>query len=203
MIDAIKKISLGEVATIAAGYPLRGSVDSLNQGEVSFVQMRNVNPTQGINWKSVTQVTLPTKRESDWLNEDDIVFAARGAKNYAVTVPPHPKRAVCSPHFFILRILDRKTILPDFLAWQINQKPAQDYFQRYATGSNILNINRSAIENLDIIIPSLYKQEAIVTLWNCALKERHILERFTENRNQLLEAIAVDLFNRTGEKSHE
>ena len=200
MIEAKKYIRLGKVATVAAGFPLRSSVDSLDEGDISFVQMRNVNPAQGIDWESVAQVTLPTKREPDWLNENNIIFAARGAKNYAVTVNAHPKRAVCSPHFFVLRISDRKKILPDFLAWQINQKPAQDYFQRSATG---LNINRSVIENLEIFIPPLYKQEMIIALWKTAMEEQQILKRLTENRNQLLEAIAVGLFNRTGGKNHE
>ena len=203
MIDAVKINNLAEVATIAAGYPLRGSIDSLEEGDVPFVQMRNVNPIQGIDWESVAKVTLPTKREPDWLIEGDVIFSARGAKNYAVTVKANPKTSVCSPHFFVLRALDRKTILPDFLAWQINQKPAQDYLQRSATGSNILNIRRSAIESLEIFVPPLYKQEKIIALWNTALKEQQTLKRLIENRNQHLEAIAVDLFNRTGGSSHE
>ena len=199
----MKTVILKHIANIAAGFPLRGAADALQKGDAHFVQMRNVKPGEGIDWESVARVTLPTKRKPNWLKEGDVIFAARGAKNYAVTVKEYPRQSVCSPHFFVIRINNWEKILPDFLAWQINQKPAQDYFQRAATGSYILNIRRQAIEGLEIVIPPLYKQEMIIALWDMALKEHQILNKLVENRNEQLEAIAVDVLNHTEGKDNE
>ena len=191
-IDAINYKNLSTVTAISAGFPLRGAVDALEDGDTAVVQMRNVNAATGVNWNTTSKVTLPTKRKPDWLQNGDVIFAARGAKNYAVALENVPYAAVCSPHFFILRI--KNGCDPAFLAWQINQKPAQEYFKRSATGSYILNIRREVIENLKIALPSLDQQRMIVQHFQAATAEHHALEELIENRNREIEAIALGLF---------
>jgi restriction endonuclease S subunit len=91
-------------------------------------------------------------------------------------------------------------LVPGILAWQINQRPAQEYFQREATGSYILNIRREVIENLSLAIPPLEQQRAIIALADAARAERGALTRLIDNRNQQLEAIALGLT--TPERHH-
>ena len=190
--DAIKYEEISVIASVSAGFPLRGSVDALASGEVAVVQMRNVNSDFGVMWSATNKVELPTKRRHDWLQDGDVIFAARGAKNYAVALRDVPQKAVCSPHFFVLRAMGACD--PDFLAWQINQKPAQEYFKRSATGSYIMNIRREVIEKLKIALPSLSRQRTIVKHFQAATAERQALERLVENRIHEIEAIAVGLF---------
>ncbi len=191
-IDAIKYENLSAVAAISAGFPLRGAVDALEDGDAAVVQMRNVDASTGVNWRTTSKVTLPTKRNPDWLQNGDVIFSARGVNNYAVVLDDVPPTAVCSPHFFVLRI--KNGCNPAFLAWQINQKPAQEYFKRSATGSHILNIRREVIENLKVALPSLDQQRMIVQHFQAATAERHALEELIENRNHEIEAIALGLF---------
>lgn len=183
---------ISTIASVSAGFPLRGSVDALEDGEVAVVQMRNIALGSGVVWRSTSKVTLPTKRKPDWLRDGDIIFAARGAKNYAVALDGVPRRSVCSPHFFILRV--KGECDPNFLAWQINQKTAQSYFKRSATGSHIMNIRREVIEGLIVALPSLNKQKTIVQHFQAATAERHALEELIKNRNLEIEAIALGLF---------
>ena len=100
--------------------------------------------------------------------------------------------AVCSPHFFVLRVRGA-TVEPRFLAWQINQAPAQEYLQREATGSHILNIRRGVIERLEIVIPSLAHQAAIVAFAEAATREKRLLSALIDNRQQQMNALAVRL----------
>lgn len=185
--------SLGDVAAIAAGYPLRGAVDELASGNVAIVQMRNVDADSGVNWHEVQRITLPSKRPPALLAVGDIIFTTRGTRNFALSLDTVEGAAVCSPHFFVIRVLDAKRITPAFLAWQINQRTAQEYFQREATGSHILNIRREVIENLSLAIPPLAKQRAIVALADSARAERAALAKLIENRNHQIEAIALGL----------
>jgi restriction endonuclease S subunit len=182
--------SLGDVAAISAGYPLRGSVDELTSGDVAIVQMRNVDAASGINWSDVQRISLPSKRPPAFLAVGDIIFTTRGTRNFALALDTVEGHAVCSPHFFIIRVLDANRIAPSFLAWQINQRPAQEYFQREATGSHILNIRREVIENLPLALPPLERQRAIIAL---ADAERAALAKLIENRNHQIEAIALGL----------
>ena len=185
--------SLDDIANIAAGYPLRGAVDELASGEVAIVQMRNVDADSGVNWREVQRIALPSKRPPAFLAVGDIIFTTRGTRNFALALDTVEGAAVCSPHFFVIRVLDIHRIAPAFLAWQINQRTAQEYFQREATGSHILNIRREVIENLSLAIPPLVTQLAIVALADAARAERAALTRMIENRNNQIEAIALDL----------
>jgi hypothetical protein len=199
-VTAYLRESLSDVADISAGYPLRGSVDELDSGEVAIVQMRNVDAASGISWGEVQRVALPSKRQPTFLAAGDVIFTTRGVRNFALQLDSVAGEAVCSPHFFVIRVFDANTIMPAFLAWQINQRPAQEYFQREATGSHILNIRREVIENLPLAIPPLATQRAIIALAKAASDERVTLTRLIENRNQQLEAIALGLV--TTERHH-
>jgi Type I restriction modification DNA specificity domain len=185
--------SLGGVATISAGYPLRGAVDELASGEVAIVQMRNVDADSGVNWSEVQRIALPSKRPPAFLAVGDIIFTTRGTRNFALALDTVEGKAVCSPHFFVIRVLDANQIAPAFLAWQINQRAAQEYFQREATGSHILNIRREVIEKLPLAIPPLATQRAIIAFANAARAERAALAKLIENRNYQIEAIALGL----------
>ena len=185
--------SLSRVAAIAAGYPLRSAVDELSSGEVAIIQMRNVDAETGVNWKEVQRVELPSKRAPAYLAAGDILFTTRGTKNFAWALDGVEGEAVCSPHFFVIRAYDANQIDPQFLAWQINQRTAQEYFQREATGSHILNIRREVIESLQVAVPPLATQRTIVALADAARAERAALTQLIDNRNQQLEAIALGL----------
>jgi len=190
--DAQNYMTVSAIASVSAGFPLRGSVDALASGEVAIVQMRNIASDHSVMWDTTNKVELPTKRKHDWLQEGDVIFAARGAKNYAVALRDVPEKSVCSPHFFVLRAMEECD--PDFLAWQINQKPAQEYFKRSATGSHIMNIRREVIEKLKIALPSLAQQRTIVQFSHASIAERQALEGLINIRKHEIEAIAVGLF---------
>ena len=192
-ITAPYRDSLKGVAAIAAGYPLRGAVDELESGDVAIVQMRNVDAVSGVEWAEVRRVSLPSKRPQAFLAEGDILFTTRGTRNFALALDAVEGEAVCSPHFFVIRVCDAKQIDPQFLAWQINQRAAQEYFQREATGSHILNIRREVIECLQVAVPPLATQRTIVALADAARAERAALTQLIDNRNQQLEAIAFGL----------
>ncbi len=193
-IIATFQSSLRNLATIAAGYPLRGAVDALPKGDVAVIQMGDVSADDGIDWHNVSRVTLPRPRDESYLRKGDVIFTTRGARNFALAIHDIQGQAVCSPHFFVIRILPQCDLLPAFLAWQINQRPVQEYFHREATGSFILNIRREVMEATPIALPDLGKQHAIVALADTALAESAALKKLIKNRHDGLEAIAIDLY---------
>lgn len=186
------KFSLIDVAEIAAGHALRSAVDDFPPGDMGVIQMRNVDPELGVAWETVSRISLPPARRVDLLQGGDVIFSTRGVRTYAVALDSPPFQTVCSPHFFVIR--PRGALLhPRFLAWQINQAPAQEYLQREATGSHILNIRREVIERLEIVIPSRGRQEAIVAFADAAAREKRLLASLIENRQQQMNALAAGL----------
>jgi len=184
---------LGELAEVQAGYPFRGSVPYVQGGNAFALQMRDLAPDGLVNWSGLVQTDVDEgKGGAQWLVPGDIVFVARGGRNYAVCLTEVPLPAVCSQYFFLLR-LERRDVLPEFLSWQINQLPAQRYFAKTAEGSDQLSIRRGVLEQLQVAIPPLEEQQRFVDLAATALKEKRVLEAMIRNRQQQLDALAIDL----------
>lgn len=190
--DACDSDILGGFASISSGYPFRGKIDALPQGGVAVVQMRNTDPDIGIDWGGLSRIELPRPSAKAFLRPDDIILSTRGGRNFPYYIGVRAEHVVCSPHFFVIRV-KKGSILPQFLAWQMSQKPAQDYFAAGATGSYILNLKREVVENLPIAIPPLAEQHRVAELDAAARAERAILTRLIENRTAQMTAIAQQL----------
>jgi restriction endonuclease S subunit len=185
--------ALRDVVTVMAGHPIRDAIRSVPGGDIAVVQIKNVDAHAGVEWPAVTRTVLSTRRDPDWLRPGDILFSARGQRNIAVCLDHPPTRAVCSPHFFLIRVNDANVALPDFLAWQMNLPQAQRYFSQSATGSYITSIRRQVLEALPILIPSLDRQRLLVQLAKAAQREKQLTQKLLENRQRELDLVAQNL----------
>ena len=121
------------------------------------------------------------------------MFVARGNHYYAAALDAVPNRSVCGPHLYHLRLKRGSTVLPAFLAWQINQPPIQRLLRQAAEGTNQLSIRRAELEALPISVPSLADQKHIVGLVEFAAHERVLLNQLVLNRERQLSALAFAL----------
>lgn len=187
------------MAKINSGYPFRGKIPEVVNADAIVVQMKDVSPRKGVNWPACLKTRLAGRCTPDWLQIGDILFAARGSHNDAVLVSelpmPNLLQAVAAPHFYVIRCVDQ-SVLPQYLAWLLNQGPCQQYFEQQAEGSLTKSIRRSVLENTPIVIPPLKKQQAIIRLANTLQQEHDHLERLIQNGSNLLKNISTDLFNK-------
>lgn len=185
---------LKDIASAKAGYPFRGAIMAIPNAAVRVVQMKDTFVDQVIDWSACLCTTLPSQRSADFLSANDILFSARGTKNYAVLVDEAVShyQAVAAPHFFILR-LATPDVLPAFLVWWLNQSPSQQYFQREAEGSVTKSIRRSVLENTPIVVPQLSKQHTIIQFANTLAREQQVLAQLQRNGEHLMNTIASDL----------
>jgi hypothetical protein len=188
-----KSIILRDLAHISAGHPIRDAVRNVPGGDVAVVQIKNVDAETGIDWPAVARTKLTGRREPDWLKPGDILFAARGQRNIAVHVSEPPAKAVCSPHFFLIRIKNEQEALPEFVAWQMNLPKSQNYLASSATGSFITSIRRQVLETVPLRLPSMEHQKLLANLGQAAVREKELIKRMIENRKQQLNAIAKEL----------
>jgi len=192
---------IGSLATLRSGFPFRGSIEESASGDALAVQMKDVDPEQGVSWTGVIRTHLAGRKQPDWLKAGDVLFISKGARFYAVCIEQPPSPAVCSPHFFHMEVAARTPLLPEFLAWQINQPPFQRQLQQAAEGSSQLSIRRPVLESLTLSLPSLADQQRIVALAALASQERHALHQLLHNRERQLQALAEDL-NQTAQATH-
>ena len=190
--DATHDTRLSDIADIRSGHPFRGSIEPDIKGDVHVVQVRNTKATGEIIQDEVIKTTLTSKKQPDWLKSGDILFVAKGAKHYSALVEDLPKQTVCSPHFFLVRIKPafKELVTPEFICWQLNQRPAQRYFQTTEEGSLYLSVRRQILEYVPITMLPIEKQRQLTAMHRCAVKEQKVLQQLIENRQQQLDAIA-------------
>ena len=195
--DTTNNTKLGDIADIRSGHPFRGSIEPDINGDVRVVQVRDTNATGEIIQDEMIKTTLTSKKQPDWLKSGDILFVAKGAKHYSALVEELPKQTVCSPHFFLVRIKPalKALVTPEFICWQLNQLPAQRYFQTTAEGSLYLSVRRQILEYVPITMLPIEKQRQLTAMHRCAVKERKVLQQLIDNRQQQLEAIAISELN--------
>jgi len=191
------KQKLSDVATIQAGYPFRGSIPNVPDGDAYVVQTRDISTDSKISWHSVMKTRNPNGRDGYLLKNGDILLLARGYKFIAEALTDVPVTTICSPHFFIIRPIKPRDLLPEFLAWQINQVPSQHYLNMAAEGSSQLSIRRSIVEALILAIPPIEQQNRLLKLDELFRQEREVLTQLQANRNKQLHVLLQDLLNTT------
>jgi len=185
--------NLGNVASVSAGYPFRGKIQEFDDGTVAVIQMKDIDETQQVNLLSLMTTMLTGKKKPRWLEISDILFLARGNNNYAVYLDRVNEQTVCSPHFLQIHVEDEKIILPAFLAWQINQKPVQQYLSRVGEGKKVGNIRRSVLESIPIVIPTLKQQSLIIEMSEMVSQENEVLLQLLKNNQLKMTSIAQQL----------
>lgn len=183
-------MNIEQIVSLMAGHPFRGSIQDTPDGEVSVVQMKDVDPGNGIDSANLVRVNLMGRKKPDYLKLGDIIFIGRGYRLYAVLVDKELEHTVAGPHFFIMRIKpNRRDVRADYLTWYINHKRAQKYFSQYVAGTALPHINRNTLENLPVILPPLAVQDQMMKAHYCRLKEKALLETLIQKKTQFLDEL--------------
>ena len=124
--------------------------------------------------------------EKHLLKDGDVLFAAKGTKNFAAVYENQNPAAVASTSFFVLRPTD-KIILTEYLAWFLNHPNTQNILKDNARGTAIPSIRKTVLENLEISIPTIEKQRVVIQLSALSKKEKELRMAILQKRKQLIE----------------
>ncbi|GAM72614.1 hypothetical protein JCM19236_4895 [Vibrio sp. JCM 19236] len=193
-------IKLEQVAEIRAGHPFRGSINEDLSGNGCVIQIRDQSIDGNIAWESLTKTEIKGRKEPEWLKEDDVVFSARGNRNLASVVPLLETPTVCSPHYFQIRTFKEAPILPEFLAWQLNQATVQRYFEQSAEGSVQSSIRRAVLEKTPLSVPSIKKQKQILNMIKAADREKEIYQKLIDLRRSEVNTVAKHILTQSKNK---
>lgn len=191
---SFKDVRLRDVAFVRLGHPFRGTVKNYDDGDVRVIQVRDIKDTGDICLESVIKTKLMTKKNPDWLQKGDLLFVAKGSRHTCALVEDSLDLTLCSPHFFVVRLKSefRDVVIPDFICWQLNQQSAQRYFTTTAEGTMYLSIRRQVLEDVPIKILPIQKQKHLADLLRCVVREKSLLLKLIENRQQQIDAIAFN-----------
>ena len=164
-------------------------------GEVVYLQAKDINANGQISDLVSPNLTYKPGMSRHLLETGDILLVAKGFKNPAAVYRFDVWMAVASPTFIRLRVKS-SDILPEYLSWYLNSPAGQQYLKASAMGTSILSISISALENMEISIPSLHIQQLIVKVHALRQQARIIREKLETLRDMEIQHTLIQASKR-------
>jgi restriction endonuclease S subunit len=184
----LKKV-LKDITRIQTG--VYAKADS--QGEVTYLQAQYFNEAGEIDSKPHPDLRLGRKLTKHLLKSGDVLFAAKGNRNFAAIYEAKLGLAVASSTFFVIRLNEdfRKKVRNDFLAWFLNQPQSQQYLKSKAIGTSLPSISKPVLESLEIAVPTIAIQKAILKIYELQKKEKQLKQQIEELRERQMQYILL------------
>ena len=183
------KTALKHIASIQTGVFAKPVPD----GEVIYLQAKHFDEVGQISAELHPDLMVDAISERHLLRQGDVLFAAKGTKNFAALYNLK-EPAVASTSFFVIRLENefQYRLLPEFLAWLMNHTAAQAYLKGQAMGSSIASISKGVLEELEILIPNIKKQEIILQIINLRNKEIQLKQQIDVLKNKQIQQIIIN-----------
>ncbi|MGH9839671.1 MAG: restriction endonuclease subunit S [Blastocatellia bacterium] len=176
---------LKDIATIRSGYLFREKIESAADGAIRVIQVGDITPEARLTTGALTRIHLPEIKSNQFLEPGDCLFISRGPRKQAVALTEAMGQTIATSQFFIIH--PDESVLPEFLAWYINQRPAQRYIEAHSRGSAVSLINLDAMKMLPVEAPPVEMQRRIVQIHELSLRERELLEAIRIKRRALVD----------------
>jgi hypothetical protein len=214
------KRKVSELATVQLGYQHREKIEPASVGTYQVIQAKDVVTEGRFSEYLVSSVGvwtgslyMVTPKGPAWkyqVEPGDVLFAARGSRNFGIAVDPRwiqpfPisfENILAASHFYILKP-NTNRVVPDYLAWCINQPGTQKLLQSMATGSHMKMIPKSRFEELLVDMPPIETQHKIITLHFLAEQERKLVNQISEKRSQIVQAVCHNVASRMDDGTTE
>ena len=185
-------MKIDKIAEIRSGYLNRGRILPREDGSHLLIQARDTDAGGFICRTNNLVRFKPTLSPSDRvLKTGDILFMARGSRNFALLMENLPDSTLAAACFFVIRVTSNQA-LPAYVAWYLNRNKVKDYLRRYS-GRNVHMpiVRRSVLEKIEIPIPPLETQQRIAELDSLAREEGRLLNKLSRKRRDLSNVICL------------
>ncbi len=182
----IASYKLADIAEVRPGYLVRKGVKPRADGTHHLLQLRDfIRDRSAIDPTSLIRFTPDSRAPLKPLQTGEVVFLARGARNFAFAPANLPVPTLAAGYFFVIH--PDSQISPAYLTWFLNQPVALRSLSRSATsGAHMAVVRRPDIENLLIPVPALRFQRTIGELDNLMHEEKALLEDLARKKHELI-----------------
>lgn len=178
------KKALREFAHIQAGYSFREGISPIDHGSVRVIQIKDIGAFGNLLKEGLAAVDADNLKPDFYVRPGDVLFTTRGASRRAAAIDEELANTIFVAQIFAVRNLD-DGILPEYLAWYLNQAPAQEHFDTFTSGATIQNVRKEVLAALPVDVPSIETQRLVLKI--VELRRREIsLTREIENKRAAL-----------------
>lgn len=179
---------LREIASIRMGFPFRSRLEHDAAGAVAVVQMKDIDEVNLLHVEEAVRVELADLKAHHLIRQGDLVFRSRGRTNSVALVSADVGPAVLAAPMLLIRPVE---VLPAYLLWYINLPATQAALAAQAEGTSVRMISKAALEELELPVPSLRKQQLIVEAADLATTEQRLLDRIAQERKRLADGVLL------------
>lgn len=183
--------SLKEIAEIRAGYSFRETIPVSENGNYRVIQIKDISHAGFISSTDLVKAEVDSIKPEYLTQTGDVLFTSRGNNRRAATVDEPAANAIFVSQLYALKATI-PDLVPEYLAWYLNQKPAQEFFEANASGSYIQNIRQDVLARLPVVLPPVETQRKIVEVYRLGLREREVAEKIAEKRWQIVEKALLE-----------
>lgn len=173
--------------SLFTGYSFRSKVENEEGSDLAVIQMKDLDNGYQEIGEDLICINSSKVPEKYLLQSGDVLFISKGANNYALVFRKEIK-AVAAAAFFVLRP-DESKVIPEYLAWYINQRDAQRFIEENRAGTYIPNVNKTTLMDLKVKAPPLDKQERIAKVAELSRKEQAIYAELKQNRKIMVDTM--------------
>lgn len=180
------------------GYAFRSRLQHDPDGDVSVIQMKDIDDANLLHVDEALKVTLPKGKGHHLLRAGDLAFRSRGRSNGAALVRDGIGTAVLSAPMLLIR---PHRVSPDYLCWFINAAPTQAQLAALAEGTSVRMISAEALKALDVPLPSKAARQRIVQAAALAEQEQLLVAEIATQRQRLMTHLLMQYARQTQKKA--
>jgi hypothetical protein len=175
---------LTSACSIYTGYTARGRLEPAENG-VLVIQLRDISANGNIAADRLTRFAVAGVSDRYLVRAGDVVFRSRGDRNTASVLDERFSEPVLAVLPLMILRPKPNVITPEYLAWAINQAPAQRHLDSAARGTKMRMVPKTGLDDLQIDVPDIKTQRQIVEIDALAERERTLAVLAAEKRKKL------------------
>lgn len=180
------KTTLKDIASIQTGVFAK----PIQKGEIVYLQAKHFDENGELAEILYPDLNAESKINKHLLKKGDVLFSAKGTKNFAACYENEEMPAVASTSFFVIRLND-KNVLPGYLTWFLNHPITQNILKGQARGSSIASISKAVLSELEIPVPNIQKQELILKIFKLRNKEKNLKQQIEMLRESEIQQLLI------------
>lgn len=185
------RTKLNQLASVQMGYSFRSRLETTEGGMVAVIQMKDLLDDNTVSCDNLVRIDMESVKDHHLAQRGDLVFRSRGQVNTAAVLLKDPGMAVIAAPLLMIRVTKLERVLPEYLNWYISQREAQMFLSSRAKGTVQKMISKHAVEELEVVLPSLEQQRSIVEIANLSAREQFLLNALSIKREQHIGAVLM------------
>ncbi len=184
------KADLKSIVDIQVGYQTKTRIRERIRGTHRLVQSKDFDFLHRLHPENLIAFFPERNPEIYSVRKEDVLFQARGIEHFAHYIEDDLKNTLAAGSFYILR-MQSKDLLPQYLAWWLNQSKSQAWVRAQARGTGISFISKHTLSHLQVRIPPVSIQKKVAKIVTLARREQFLLDRLAQTRLRLVKAICL------------